>query len=116
MTDATVPADAHTEWCDPGECSAAGPGRHSSTTWTVGGYGPSGTDLTVTVRVAQHRTSAGPTGGDGPPFIEQTVHSPALDRTDVDDDYTIVLNPERALAVGHLLITAGQAATRQPVG
>ena len=98
----------HTEWCDPTECDAELSGWHSSTRWTVG-RDSSGMDSTITVHVTKL--------GAVPPFVDLTAYTPALDETDTDDEeYPILLTPERAVALGHLLINAGQTATRQIAG
>lgn len=106
---------AHTTWCDPAECATTPPGWHESTPSTVDDAAPDISHPAITVHIVQYHTGLGPKGYDGPPFIDMTIHTPPHDETDTDDEYyTALLTPERAVALGRLLTTAGQAATRQP--
>jgi hypothetical protein len=111
--DVTEPATAHTAWCDPAECATDETGLHWSAPWTIGSNDPSDIHPSLTIHITQHRSGPGPTRDDAPPLIDVTVHTQPADDTDTEDpDYTLLLTPERAIALGHILITAGQAAMR----
>ena len=113
MTDTTKPDILHTAWCDPDECASAPPGWHRSTVQSLTGHDPEGIHPGVTVHAVQ--LGAGPASDEGHPYIDMTIHTRSGDETDTDDrDYTVLLIPERALALGHLLATAAHTAMRRP--
>jgi hypothetical protein len=113
LTETTAPTTVHTSWCDPAECS---PTQHWSAAWILPGHDLTGMHPRVAIHVTQHRSGQHPIDKGGPPYIDMTVHTPPADETDTEDpDYTIVLTPERALALGDLLTTAAQAAMRHRI-
>jgi hypothetical protein len=44
--------------------------------------------------------------------VDLTVRIPAVDSTDTDDELTVILRGEGAVALGHMLTSAGREATR----
>jgi len=112
MTDTTESDTQHTAWCDPAECATAPPGWHQSTSRSVTGHDPEGIHPGATVHAVQLGT-----GDDSHPYIDMTIHTEPGDGTDTEDQaYTVLLIPERALTLGHLLTTAARAAMRQQAG
>ena len=111
--DPTSAEVAHTAWCDRTECARSEQGWHRFAPWTLGGDEHTGLEHSITVHVTQHSSGS---GLNSPALIDMTVRIPPVDETDTEDqDYLMLLTPERALALGRLLLAAGQAATGQAV-
>ncbi len=102
----------HPSWCDRTECTATGlpgGGLHWSPR-AVLDPDPR-TDISATVRIGQGTPVPGHPGS-GPTLVDLTVHMPALDPTDTDADYLILMEGERAVLLGEMLVAAGRVAGR----
>jgi hypothetical protein len=102
----------HPSWCDRRYCTATGqgePGRHWSRPYVLGPE--ASTDVGVTVRISQGAEAAGQTGQAA--LIDLTMHLPAVDPDDTDDERSLVMRGERAVALGRMLLSAGRIAGRE---
>jgi hypothetical protein len=72
------------------------------------------TDVSATVRVCQGSPLVGLP--ERAVFVDLTVVFPAVDATDTDIDYSLVMDGERAAVLGRMLVTAGRIAVgRNPL-
>jgi len=101
-------AATHPGWCDRALCEGTEHAWHYSRPMVLGEPGGVGT----TVRNVQSAPKDDDSGS-GVPMVEITFVMPRFDETDTDEnEYTIVLTGERALAFGHQITSAARAVVR----
>jgi hypothetical protein len=66
------------------------------------------TNVTATVQVCQGSPLLG--SPERAMFVDLTVTFPAVDVTDTDVDYSLIVDGERAMLLGRMLVTAGRIA------
>src|SRR2546423_8718129 len=102
----------HPSWCDRAGCTVTDPDRpgfHVSRPMVLDP--DPRTDVTATVRVCQGSPLLG--SPERAMFVDLTVTFPAVDATDSDVDYSLIMTGERAMNLGRMLVTAGRIAFRE---
>jgi hypothetical protein len=100
---------AHPSWCDRAGCTVTDqdrPGYHVSRPMVLDP--DPRTDVTATVRVCQG--SPLPGCPERAVFVDLTVTFAAVDATDADVDYSLIMGGERTIALGRMLVSAGRIA------
>jgi hypothetical protein len=101
---------AHPSWCNRASCTVTGdpdrPGFHSSRPMVLDP--DPHTEVTATVQVCQGSPLMG--CPERAVFVDLTVRFPAVDATDTDLDYSLIMGGERTMALGRMLVTAGRVA------
>jgi hypothetical protein len=103
----------HPSWCDRAGCTVTDPDRpgfHVSRPMVLDP--DPRTDVTATVRVCQGSPLLG--CPERAVFVDLTVTFPAVDTTDTDLDYSLIMDGERAVVLGRMLVTAGRIAPAEP--
>jgi hypothetical protein len=99
----------HPSWCDRAGCTVTDPDRpgfHVSRSMVLDP--DPRTDVTAIVRVCQGSPLPGCT--ERAVFVDLTVTFAAVDATDTDLDYSLIMDGERAVVLGRMLVTAGRIA------
>jgi len=101
----------HPSWCERNRCTAGGSGYHWS---RLAVLDPDpGTDVGVTVQLGQG-TALPDHPDSGAVLVDLTVHLGVLEPSDRAREYTLVLRPQRAVALGRMLVAAGREAVGRP--
>ncbi len=99
----------HPVWCDRASCRIDDSGYHMSYPMVLAPV--SGDDASATVRLEQGPSVSGYEGS-GQVLVELVILLSPFDPTDTGEEHVLALSGDRARALGRLLLSAGQAATR----